>query len=159
MLSRTEEDRIREEREHAGGARAAVSEALMVLQESRGWVSDEGVAEVADALGLSLAEVESVATSYELIFRRVVGRHVILVCDSVSCWVTGYPEIIARLQSHLGIGLGATTPDGKFSLLPAGCLGACEQAPAMMVDGELFGNLTPDRALEILARLGAGEGR
>jgi NADH-quinone oxidoreductase subunit E len=95
--------------------------------------------------------VEGVATFYNLIYRRPVGRHVILVCDSVSCWIMGYEDLRKRLEEHLGIGLGQTTPDGRFTLLPIGCLGACHRAPAMIVDGDLHENLSPealDRILE-----------
>jgi NADH-quinone oxidoreductase subunit E len=127
----------------------------MILQESRGWVSEEAVADVAEALGVSTAEVESIASAYELIFRKPVGRHVVLVCDSVSCWVTGRERLLDGLGELLGIKPGETTRDGRFTLLPAGCLGACDRGPAMMVNGELFEELTPERAAEILARHGA----
>jgi NADH-quinone oxidoreductase subunit E len=132
-------------------ARAAAPEALRIVQRSRGWVSTEAVRDVAQLLGLGAEEVEGVATFYNLIFRRPVGRHVILVCDSVSCWIMGYEGLKRRLEERLGIGLGQTTPDGRFTLLPIGCLGACHRAPAMMVDGDLHENLSPealDRILE-----------
>ena len=97
-------------------------------------------------------EVDGVATFYNLIFRRPVGRHVILLCDSVSCWVMGHDAIRDRLQVHLGIGPGETTPDGRFTLLPSVCLGACDRAPAMMIDGELHGELDPGTIDSILAK-------
>jgi NADH-quinone oxidoreductase subunit E len=155
MLSSRERARIAAEREHLGG-RAAVSEALMVLQESRGWIPDDAVAEVAEALGVSTTEVESIASAYELLFRRPVGKHVVLVCDSVSCWVAGQERLLDAISARLGIKPGETTADGRFTLLPAGCLGACDRGPAMMVNAELFEDLTPERAGEILARYGAG---
>jgi NADH-quinone oxidoreductase subunit E len=132
-------------------ARAAAPEALRIVQRSRGWVSTEAVRDIAQLLGLGAEEVEGVATFYNLIFRRPVGRHVILVCDSVSCWIMGYEGLKKRLEELLGIGLGQTTPDGRFTLLPIACLGACHRAPAMMVDGDLHENLSPealDRILE-----------
>jgi NADH-quinone oxidoreductase subunit E len=132
-------------------ARAAAPEALRIVQRSRGWVSTEAVRDVAQLLGLGAEEVEGVATFYNLIFRRPVGRHVILVCDSVSCWIMGYEGLKKRLEERLGIGLGQTTSDGRFTLLPIGCLGACHRAPAMMVDGDLHENLSQealDRILE-----------
>jgi NADH-quinone oxidoreductase subunit E len=155
MLSETERKRIEEETRHVEHKRAAVSEALMIVQESRGWVSDEGIADIAQALDMSVDEVDGVATFYELVFRRPVGKHVILLCDSVSCWITGEEGIRDHLTRRLGIGFGGTTRDGLFTLLPVGCLGACDQGPAMMIDGELFGNLTPQRVEEILIRMGA----
>jgi len=157
MLSDSERSRIEAEIARYPSARAALSEALMIVQEGRGWVSDEALGDVALALGLSPASVEAVATFYELVFRRPVGRHVILVCDSVSCWLRGEESVMAHLVSRLGIQPGQTTGDGLFTLLPAGCLGLCEQAPAMMVDGVPYGSLSPEKVDEILAGIkGAG---
>ena len=85
------------------------------------------------------------ATFYSLIFRRQVGRHVILVCDSVSCWVMGYENLKERLLKRLGLSqLGQTTTDGRFTVLPAACL-ARDRAPAMMVDGDLYGPVEEGR--------------
>jgi len=85
------------------------------------------------------------ASFYNLIFRRSVGRHVITVCDSVSCWIMGGERICEHLQERLGIGLGETTADNRFTLLPTVCLGCCDHAPAMMVAGELHSDLAPDK--------------
>jgi NADH-quinone oxidoreductase subunit E len=148
------EDEIRDIRAELGRyptARAAAPEALRIVQRSRGWVSTDAVRDIARFLGLGAEEVEGVATFYNLIWRRPVGRHVILVCDSVSCWIMGYEDLKKRLEERLGVRLGQTTPDGRFTLLPIGCLGACHRAPAMMVDGDLHENLSPealDRILE-----------
>ncbi len=159
MLTESERRRIEEEARLHEQRRAAVSEALLIVQESRGWVSDEGVSDVADILGLSREEVEGIATFYDLIFRKPVGKHVIMVCDSVSCWITGEERITGHLKSRLGIELGGTTSDGQFTLLPIGCLGACDEGPAMMLDGELYDRLTPERVDEILSRHGLPGGR
>jgi NADH-quinone oxidoreductase subunit E len=132
--------------------RSGTIEALQVVQRHRGWVSDEGVKDVAEALGVSPEDVDGVATFYNLIFRQPVGRHVILLCDSVSCWVTGQDRIREELKAKLGIGMGETTEDGRFTLLPIACLGACDRAPAMMVDDELFGPLDAATVDEALAR-------
>jgi NADH-quinone oxidoreductase subunit E len=145
MLSDAEKRLIGEEARRYPARRAALSEALMIAQEARGWVSDEVLEEVAGELGISPASAESVATFYELVFRRPVGAHVILVCDSVSCWIRGGESLIGALEGRLGIELGGTTADGLFTLLPAGCLGLCEVAPAIMVDGEVHGELTPEK--------------
>lgn len=151
MLKEEEIRDIRAELGRYPTARAAAPEALRIVQRSRGWVSTDAVRDIAQFLGLGAEEVEGVATFYNLIYRRPVGRHVILVCDSVSCWIMGYEDLRKRLEEHLGIGLGQTTPDGRFTLLPIGCLGACHRAPAMIVDGDLHENLSPealDRILE-----------
>jgi len=144
VLSSHERERIEEERRHYADPRAAVNEALMIVQESRGWVNDEGVSDIAEILGMTRDEVDAIATYSDLVFRRPVGRHVILLCDSVSCYVTRYERIQERLKQTLGIEPGQTTSDGQFTLLPVGCLGVCEQGPAMTIDGEVHGNLTPE---------------
>jgi NADH-quinone oxidoreductase subunit E len=88
-------------------------------------------------------ELDSVATFYNLIFRKPVGRHVILVCDSVSCWIMGYERLRERLTARLGIRPGDTTADGRFTLLPIVCLGTCDHAPAMMIDEDLYRDIDP----------------
>jgi NADH-quinone oxidoreductase subunit E len=144
MLNAEEKQLIEQAVRHYEHPRAACLEALKIVQERRGWVSDDDVRDVADALAMSPAEVDSLATFYSLIFRRPVGRHVILVCDSVSCWIMGYERIVQHISERLGVGLGETTPDGEFTLLPVVCLGACDRAPAMMIDGDLHGDLTEE---------------
>jgi NADH-quinone oxidoreductase subunit E len=131
--------------------RAACVEALKIVQRHRGWVSDE-IHEIAEILAMDPAELDGIATFYSLIFRRPVGRHVILVCDSVSCWILGQENLLEHLERRLGIGLGQTTDDGSFTLLPTACLGACDHAPAMMIDEELFLDLTAERIDEALER-------
>jgi len=151
MLTSEEKKEIEAEFPRYEKKQAACIEALKIVQRHRGWVSDEALNEIAEFLEMSPAELDAVATFYNLIFRKPVGRHVILVCDSVSCWIMGYEHILQHLQERLGIGLGETTADGVFTLLPIVCLGACDQAPAMMIDDELYGNLDPAKIDEILA--------
>ncbi len=133
--------------------RSLCIDAMLVVQKHRGWVSDESVGDIADLLGMSRAEVDGVASFYNLIYRRPVGRHVIHVCDSVSCWIMGYETIRDYLSKRLGIRYGETTPDGLVTLLPIVCLGACDHAPAMMVDRTLYGDLDPEKIDAILERL------
>jgi NADH-quinone oxidoreductase subunit E len=122
------------------------------VQRHRGWISDEAIADLAEFFHMSPSELDSVATYYNLLFRKPVGRHVILACDSVSCWIMGCERLQARLKETLGIGFGETTPDKRFTLLPVPCLGACEKAPAMLIGDDLLGNLDPERIDEILQR-------
>lgn len=156
MLSEDEREEIQGELEHYPDSRAASIEALKVVQRHRGWVSDEALREVATLLGVTPDELDDVATFYNLIFRQPVGRHVILLCDSVSCWVVGYDALRARLRERLGVDLGGTTADGRFTVLPVPCLGACDRAPAMMIDSDLHGNVDPDALDDILARYPGG---
>jgi len=152
MLTSEEKTAIQAECARYERKRGAVIEVLKMVQRRRGWVSDETVRDVAEVLEMTPAEVEGVATFYSLIFRRPVGRHVILICDSVSCWTMGYDAIREHFKAKLGIGLGDTSADGRFTLLPVSCLGACDLAPAMMIDEELYGNLTPPKVDDILAK-------
>lgn len=130
--------------------KAAGIDALKIVQEHRKWVSDESLRDVASFMGMSPEELDSVATFYNLIFRRPVGRHVILLCDSISCWVMGYESILEHLTKRLNIKYGETTTDGRYTLLPNCCLGTCDCAPAMMIDHDLYRNLTIDQLDEIL---------
>jgi NADH-quinone oxidoreductase subunit E len=151
MLSEEERREIKEKLEGHGNKRAASLEALEILQRRRGWVSGE-IREIAGLLEMTPDELDSIATFYSLIYRKPVGRHVVLVCDSVSCWITGYETVRDHISSKLGVGLGETTPDGMFTLLPVSCLGACDHGPAMMIDAELYGDLEPAKIDEILEK-------
>jgi NADH-quinone oxidoreductase subunit E len=151
VLTDQERQEIEEELKHCGRPRAAAVTALMVVRKHRGWVSDEALHDIAGTLHMTVDELDGLATAYSLVFRRPVGRHVILICDSVSCWIMGYDGVRERLAARLGINLGETTSDGRFTLLPVACLGACDHAPAMMVDEELYGDLTPEKIDGILA--------
>ena len=124
---------------------------LRAIQSHHGWVPDDGVLLTAETLGVLPVEVEEVATFYDKIFRRQVGRRVIHVCDSICCWVTGAEMIAEHLQKSLEIGLGETSADGMFTLLPTCCLGACGDAPAMMIGLTTYGHLTPEKIDRILA--------
>jgi len=152
MLTQTEISKIEHELQQVPVKKAAVIEALKIVQEERRWVSDENVDDIAALLGMSADEVDSVATFYNLIFRRPVGRHVILVCDSISCWVMGYEDLKQGLMDHLQIRYGQTTADGRFTLLPNACLGCCDHAPALMVDNDLYQDITPVMIKDILAK-------
>ncbi len=145
MLSAEELKEIEEEAGNYLERRSACIDALKIVQRHRGWVSDEGLKDVADLFDLTLDELDAVATFYNLIFRKPVGRHVILLCDSVSCWVMGYEKIRKQLNQRLGIDFGCTTPDGRFTLLPVPCLGTCDRAPALMIDEDLHQDLAPEK--------------
>lgn len=125
-------------------AESRTIDALRIVQRHRRWLSDEALADLAPYLGTSVAALDSVATFYNHLFRRPVGRNVILVCDSVSCWICGYEPLRRALEAKLGIGLGGTTADDRFTLLPMACLGCCDRAPALMVGEDLHTDLGPD---------------
>ena len=132
--------------------KAAGIEALKIIQEHRRWISDESLKDVAEFMDMSTEELDSVATFYNLLFRKPVGRHIILVCDSISCWVMGYDHLLADLESILNIKYGETTSDGKFTMLPNCCLGTCDCAPAMMIDNDLYRNVSASQLESILSK-------
>lgn len=150
VLSDAERHEIEHELTHYPESRAASIEALKIVQKHRGWVPDGAIPEIAKAIGLSAAELDGVATFYNLIFRQPVGRHVIKVCDSVSCFLTGYESIKIALEQELGIRYGQTTKDGRFTLLPICCLGACDKGPVIMIDGDTHGDVTPQGIEKLL---------
>jgi NADH-quinone oxidoreductase subunit E len=152
MLSTEEIGEIEKEIRLVPVRKAACIEALKIVQHHRGWVSDETLKEVAQLMNMSAEELDSVATFYNLIYRQPVGRHVILLCDSISCWVMGYEKLRVQLIEKLGIRYGQTTADNRFTLLPNVCLGCCDGAPALMIDHDLYRDVTPDQLDEILNR-------
>ncbi len=143
MLTAEEIQEIEREAAHYPKREAVSIDALKIVQKHRGWVSDESLRDIAEHIGMSPTDLDSIATFYNLIYRRPVGRHVISVCDSVGCWIMGCEQMRKHLQQQLGIGLGETTPDNRFTLLPTVCLGCCDRAPALMVDGNLHTDLDP----------------
>lgn len=154
VLSEDDRREIEEEIRRYEEKRAASVEALMIAQRRSGWVDDGTLREIAEMLGMSVDELDGVATFYNLIFRRPVGKNVIFICNTISCMVMGYEDILAHLEERLGIRLGQTTSDGRFTLLPVPCLGACDRAPVMMVGERLFPGLTPESVDEILREHG-----
>lgn len=152
MLSDEEKQEIEAEFPNYANRRAVTIDALKIVQRHRGWVTDEAIEDVAEFLNMSASELDAVATFYNLIFREPVGRHVIMVCNSVSCWVMGYERMRDALRSRLSIDLGGTTPDGRFTLLPTVCIGICDHAPALMIDEDTYTDLDETKLDSILAR-------
>ncbi len=142
MLSTEERTEIEAELPRYEQKRAVCIEALRIVQRHRGWVSDEALKDIGAMLQMTAEELDGVATFYNLVFRKPVGRHVILLCDSVSCWIMGYERIRRTLIERLGIEVGQTTADARFTLLPIVCLGACDHAPTLMIDGDLHRDVT-----------------
>ncbi len=131
--------------------REAAVDILKELQRHYGWLTDEAVGEAAQLLGLTPLQVDELATFYEMLYRRPVGKKVIHLCDSISCWAVGGETMLAYLAARLGVGPGETTADGLFTLLPCCCLGNCGEGPTMMIGDTLYGRLTPETVDKILA--------
>jgi len=134
--------------------RASASiDALKIVQSHRGWISDESLFAIAKLLKVSTADLEEVATFYNLIYRQPVGKHVIHICDSIACHLNGYSQVLSAIKNHLSIEYGQTTPDGYFTLLSNPCLGGCDKAPVMKIGHQHYENLTADKAISILKDL------
>jgi len=150
MLSEKEKTEILEEVNRYPYPSAACIDALKIVQEHRGWVSDEAVKDIAQFLHLSNEDVDGVATFYSRIYRKPVGRNIILLCDGISCMIMGYESIYEYISVKLNIRFGETTPDERYTLLPVSCLGDCDHAPAMMINEDHFNHLTSKKVDEIL---------
>ncbi|MFZ5722835.1 MAG: NADH-quinone oxidoreductase subunit NuoE [Pseudomonadota bacterium] len=150
VLSDAERHDIEHAMEHYEDPRAASIDALKVVQKKHGWVPDGAIDAIAAVLGIPASDVDGVATFYNRIYRRPVGRHVISVCDSIGCFLTGYEDVKAEMQKQLGIQYGQTTPDGRFTLLPICCLGNCDKGPALMIDDDTHGPVSPVNVARLL---------
>ena len=150
MLTPEERQEIEAEFPRYPHKQAVCLDAMKIIQRHRGWVSDESLRDLGEVLDMTAEELDGVATFYNLVFRRPVGRHVVLICDSVSCWIMGYEKLCQRLTSQLGVDLGGTTADKRFTILPIVCLGTCDHAPALMVDNDLYRDVEADHIDDVL---------
>lgn len=141
---------IEHETHHYEDSRAASIEALKMVQKHHGWVPDDAIGYIAGILNIPATDVEGVATFYSQIFRQEVGRHIIRVCDSMVCYIGGHDSVLDAIIKKIGVGLGQTTEDSRYTLLPVCCLGNCDKAPAIMIDDDTYGNLTVENVGAIL---------
>lgn len=130
--------------------REAAVDVMKELQRHYGWLTDEALEEASRLLGLSPLQVEELATFYEMIYRRPVGRVVVHVCDSISCWASGGETLLQALSTLLETEPGSTAADGSVTLLPCSCLGNCGEAPCMMIGETQYGRMTPETGALIL---------
>jgi NADH-quinone oxidoreductase subunit E len=126
---------------------------MFLVQRHYGYLTDEGVQEAADLLGMTPLEIEELATFYDFIYREPVGRYVLHVCDGVVCWMFHEGSLFDYLCQKLGVCAGEVSADGLFTVLPTACIGYCDHAPAMIVNGQFYGPLTPEKIDQILERL------
>ncbi len=132
---------------------SVVLAALWMWQDEHGWVSEEGMKEVADLLAMPYHDVFGVVTFYTMYNKRPVGKHKIEVCTNVSCMIKNSDRILQHIQERLHIGVGETTPDQRFTLVEAECIGACGGAPAMQVGDTYYENLDTAKIDTILNEL------
>jgi NADH-quinone oxidoreductase subunit E len=121
-----------------------------------GWLPNRGIYEAADIVGVAAPDAEGVATFFNWFFREPVGRKIITVCDSISCYLGGCDRNREYMENKLGIKTGQTTADGEYTLLPIVCLGNCDKAPTMMVGDDLYSNVTPEMLDKIFAKHNSG---
>ncbi|WP_213908955.1 NADH-quinone oxidoreductase subunit NuoE [Stutzerimonas nitrititolerans] len=150
VLSETERSAIEHEMHHYEDPRAASIEALKIVQKARGWVPDGACDAIGEILGIPASDVEGVATFYSQIFRVPVGRHIIRVCDSMTCYIGGHESVLDSIRNEIGIEPGQTSTDGRFTLIPVCCLGNCDKAPALMIDDDTFGDVQPGGVAALL---------
>lgn len=135
-------------------SRSMILTALYIAQERYGYLSDEAMQYVAKQLGLSLKDVYSTASFYSLFRMKPVGEYVIQVCEGLSCFLNnGAERLVDYLSKKLGIRVGETTPDGKFTLEVVQCLASCGTSPTMRINDELYENLTKEKVDVIIEQL------
>lgn len=155
MLSENTKAAIQALMQRYPNKRSAIMPALHLAQRERGWLPDDLVAELSGLLDLSTTEINSVATFYTMYAREKRGEHTLYVCTDLPCALRGAEELMEHIEHKLGCRAGQTTADGKFTLKEAECLGGCDHAPVMLVDGEdHVQDLTQAKVDEILDRLG-----
>ena len=138
---------------HYPTKRAALLDALWMVQENHGWVSDDGMAEVADVLELTPAYVKGVGTFYTMYHQHPVGKTFVQVCTTTPCSLCGAEDVVKALLEHTGCGeLGATSADGKFTVIEVECLGACGFATPVMMNEDFVEDVTPDKVPDLVKR-------
>ncbi|MFA0812161.1 NADH-quinone oxidoreductase subunit NuoE [Microbulbifer epialgicus] len=140
-LTAQEKAEIDREASHYENKSSVGLEALRVVQKYRGWISDDSIQAISDYLKVPVAQLEGVATYYQLIFRQPVGKEVIYLCKSASCWIMGCSRLQQHISTTLNIKPGQTSEDGIFTLLETPCLGDCDKAPVLMLGEEMHRNL------------------
>ena len=134
-------------------SRSAVLPALHIAQQEEGYITQEGLQTVAEVLNLTVDDVESVATFYTMYYQQPMGKKVIKVCNSISCYLRNCDALIEHMEQRLGIQRGETTPDGNFTLLTVECLASCGTAPVLQVNDEFVENVTPEKADQLIENL------
>ena len=131
--------------EHYPQKKAAIGDVLYLAQKKFGHISPEVELYVASLLDLPASYVHQIVTFYTMYLENPVGKHLVLLCNNVSCMLCGAEDMLAKVEDKLGIAPGETTKDNKFTLWTVECLGACEIAPCLMIDDKLYGNLTVEK--------------
>src|SRR5512135_481881 len=154
MLSDKAKSQVRSLMEKYPAPRSAIMPALHLAQRECGWLPDEAVQDLSELLGLSTTEINSVATFYTMYAREKRGEHTVYFCTDLPCALRGADELMEHIEHKLDCKAGETTANGKVTLKDAECLGGCDHAPVMLIDGEEHAHdLTPESVDQILDRL------
>lgn len=157
LLTEESKNKIKELMALYPKAKSAILPALHVVQEQLGWVPEEAQDEVAALFGLPPADVRSLVTFYYMYHRKPVGKYVLKVCGSISCWLRRAEDLEKNLCEHLGVELGEMTDDGLFTVLRAECVAGCVNAPVMQINDRYLLDVDPDNPAAIVERLKAGD--
>jgi NADH-quinone oxidoreductase subunit E len=153
-LSEQSKREIQQIRDEYPDAQSALLPALYLAQQDYcGWLPEQAFDEVAEVMGLPPTEVAAAATFYTMLNKKPVGRHLVQVCNNISCSLLGAEHLLSYISRKLGIEVGETTEDGRITLLEVECLGSCDTAPMMQVDDAYHENLTEEKVDQILASL------
>ncbi len=153
MLSEKVHQRIRELIAKYPHPRSALIPSLQLAQEETGYLSPDAMREIGAVFELTPNEVHEVASFYTMLYKKPVGKYVIQVCTNISCLLCRSGEIMAHLESRLGIKPGQTTPDNRFTLLEVECLASCGTAPVVQINEDYHEDLTPEKLDPILDTL------
>lgn len=150
MLNDTSIKELEAIREKYPNSRAALLPALYIAQKQFGWLSPEAFESVSKSLGVPKSSIKGVATFYAMFKHKPAGRHLIQLCTNVSCMVFGAEDFLSLLKNKYNVEVGGTSPDGRFSLVVMECIGACDRAPAMLVNEDFHSGLNENNILQIL---------
>ncbi|HVB25667.1 MAG TPA: NADH-quinone oxidoreductase subunit NuoE [Ktedonobacteraceae bacterium] len=144
MISEQAKQRMRELAARYPVARSAIMPSLYIAQQEEGYITQAGLEAVAEAIGLTVDDVESVATFYTMYYQQPPGKKVIKICTSISCYLRNCDALVSHCEQRLGIKRGETSPDGNYTLMTTECLASCGTAPVLQVNNEFVENVTPE---------------
>jgi len=153
MISEQAKQRMRDLAARYPVARSAVMPALYIAQQEEGYITQAVLQAVAEAIGMTVDDVESVTTFYTMYFRQQPGKKVIKVCTSISCYLCNCDALVSHLEQRLGIKRGETSVDGNYTLLTVECLASCGTAPVLQVNDEFVENVTLEMADALIDEL------
>lgn len=157
LLSSKLQEEIKELMASYPKPQSAILMALHLIQEELGWVPEPAQAQVAEIFGMPPQDVTTLVSFYYMYHRKPVGRYVLKVCKSISCYLCGSERVIQQLEDKLQIKMGETTPDGEFSIVGSECLAACTGAPCLQVNDRFYENCSTERIDDLLTRLRKGD--